>query len=328
MTASGRGASVADSLERFIKGISGIGGCPLYPRLAALWTPFRSGLRMPRAWLAVGAVGLLDAIWADRLDLTLDHYQPFVAVIIILLASTMVLHIARPRSRLGLTLEVFALWLAFAQTNNLLSYLTATAALPLRDNSLAQLDRMLGFNWLAMFRFVRAHQLVAHVLSADYASLIPEAFALGILLVWTRRQDRVRELFWLALLSSLLTSVIAGCVPALGAFPHYGMPAKALYLHNLRELRSGVGLRFSLLNMPGAVQFPSYHATLALLMMYVVRGMRTIGIAVVFWNLMMLVSTMPDGGHYLVDLVGGAGVLLISIAAFTWTGEHFASGVR
>jgi len=286
--------------------------------LAELGAALHAGMQLRRAWLAVGAVCLVDWVYAGSIGLTLTHYTVLRAVMIVLVCTTVAVRVAFPTARFAAITEVVALWLAFAQSNNLFSYLTATPALPLRDDFLAQLDRMLGFDWRAVFGFVQAHQLVAHVLSVCYFSLIPEAFALGILLVWTRRQDRVQELFWVAFLSSMMTSVIAGCIPALGAFPHYGMPASAPYLHNLQELRSGVGLRFSLLDMPGAVQFPSYHATLALLMMYVVRGMRTVGVAVVLWNLMMLVSTVPIGGHYLVDVIGGVGVLLLSIAAYRW----------
>jgi len=286
--------------------------------LAELGTALRAGLQLRRAWLAVGTVCLVDWVYAGSIGLTLTHYTVLRAVMIVLVCTTIALRVAFPAPRFAAVTEMVALWVAFAYSINFFSYLAATPALPLRDDFLAQLDRMLGFDWLAVFGFVQAHQLVAHVLSVCYFSLIPETFALGILFAWTRRQDRVRELFWLAFLSSLIACVLSGCIPVLGAFQHYGLPAKAPYLHDLDALRSGVGLRFSIPDMQGIVTFPSYHATLALVMVYVVRGMKFVGPAVLLWNLLMVIATVPIGGHYLVDVIGGVGVLLLSIAAYRW----------
>ncbi len=299
----------------------GAGRCllPIAPTaLAELGTALYAGLQLRRAWLAVGAVCLVDWVYALSLGLILTHYGEFLGVMVVLVCTTIALRVAFPASRFAAVMEVVALWLAFAHSNNLFNYLTATTALPLRDDFLAHLDRLLGFDWLAVFGFVQAHQFVAHILSISYASLLPEAFVLGILFAWTRRRDRVLELFWLALLSSLIACGLSGGIPALGAFQHYGLPAKAHHLHDLDVLRSGVGLRFSMPDMQGIMTFPSYHATLALVMVYVVRGMKIVGPAVLLWNLLMVVATVPIGGHYLVDVIGGVGVLLLSIAAYRW----------
>jgi membrane-associated phospholipid phosphatase len=276
-----------------------------------------NGVQMRRAWLAVGAVYLVDALWSGMLGLTLAQYAAFLGAMAWLLSMTVVLRVFHPGSRFAAAAEVVALWLAFAHCNNLLSYLAATPGLKLQDELFARLDRILGFDWLALFAFVQADPIVENVLSVCYGSLLPEVFALGVFLAWTWRDERVQELFWIAFLSSLLTSVISWSIPALGAFQQYGMPAKeALQLHNLQLLRSGIGLRLALPDMNGIVTFPSYHATLALLMAYVMRGTGAIFYGVALWNLTMVVATIPIGGHYLVDLIGGAGVLLIAIAAF------------
>ena len=57
----------------------------------------------------------------------------------------------------GLMAEYFALTLAASTAVCVLSYLCLASAGPLVDSRLMAMDRMLGFDWLAGYRFVHAH---------------------------------------------------------------------------------------------------------------------------------------------------------------------------
>jgi membrane-associated phospholipid phosphatase len=66
--------------------------------------------------------------------------------------------------------------------------------------------------------------------------------------------------------------------------------------------------------MEGLVTFPSFHTTLGILIVYAVRDFKVLAIFVGALNAVMIVATMPEGGHHLVDVLAGAGVALASIS--------------
>jgi len=275
-------------------------------------------IHVPYVWVAVGALYLTDAIWCWRIGLTLSDYSGFLTIICVLLAVTALLRGKQRDPRLAVASEVWALWMMFANSANLLTYLAATPALPLRDEFFAGLDIDLGFQWMALFNLVQAHPGINRLLSICYDSLIPEILVLSIFLSFARLDRRLREFFWIAYIAILLTSVISSLAPSVSAFPGHGLAGKAGWLHDLGLLRGGADLRFALPDMVGLVTFPSFHAVLALLVIYITRRTGLAGHLFAFWNVIMLVSIVPLGGHYLVDIIGGAGVLAIAIMAHRW----------
>jgi membrane-associated phospholipid phosphatase len=70
--------------------------------------------------------------------------------------------------------------------------------------------------------------------------------------------------------------------------------------------------------MTGVICFPSFHTTMALASIYAFRRTGIIGICVAGINSAMLFAIPFVGGHYLVDMIAGAGVALVSIAAVAW----------
>ena len=67
--------------------------------------------------------------------------------------------------------------------------------------------------------------------------------------------------------------------------------------------------------MAGIVSFPSYHTILALLLPYAARGSGRPGAVLLLWNLAMMPSIVPIGGHYLTDQLGGTALTCAVIAA-------------
>jgi len=263
-------------------------------------------IHVPHVWVAVGVLYLVDAIWSWRIGLTLSDYSGFLTVICVLLAVTALLRGKQRNPRLAVASEVWALWMLFANAANLLTYLAATPALPFRDDLFAGLDSDLGFQWMGLFNLVQAHPVINHLLSICYASLFPEILVLSIFLSFAGLDRRLREFFWIAYIAILLTSIISSLMPAVSAFPRHGLAGKADWLHDLGLLRGGTDLHFAVPDMVGLVSFPSFHAVLALLVIYATRRTGLAGHLFVVWNLIMLISIAPLGSHYLVDILGGA----------------------
>jgi hypothetical protein len=197
-----------------------------------------------------------------------------------------------------------------------LSYLSATPALPLQDEMLASVDSSVGFHWLTVSVWVWRHPGFGWLLATGYSSLIPEMLALGAWLSWHGQIQRIQEFFWIVCLTSLFTCMLSAVVPAAGAFAYYGMPERSGWMHDLELLRGGSNLHFALADLTGIVTFPSFHTVVALLVIHAVRGTGAVGLLFMVWNGIMLFSIPPFGGHYLADMIGGGVVLAVSIGIF------------
>ncbi|MDJ1159486.1 phosphatase PAP2 family protein [Chelatococcus sp. SYSU_G07232] len=73
---------------------------------------------------------------------------------------------------------------------------------------------------------------------------------------------------------------------------------------------------FDLRKVEGIVTFPPFHTVLAILTAYACRDVRPLFVAAVLLNALVIVSTLPEGGHHLVDIMAGAliaGVTIIGV---------------
>jgi membrane-associated phospholipid phosphatase len=75
------------------------------------------------------------------------------------------------------------------------------------------------------------------------------------------------------------------------------------HLFALREARTFV---IDPTQLAGVATFPSFHTALALMTAAAWRDVPTIRAAMFAWQALVIVSTIPIGGHYVVDLIAGA----------------------
>ncbi len=198
--------------------------------------------------------------------------------------------------------------------------LTALAALrtqaPLVDASLARADAVLGVHAPALVAWVALHPPLGAMLDVVYVSTVPAVFATVALLGWTGREAVMWDLCFAFAGSATICTLLSAFVPAAGAFPHYEMspgvlarlPAGAgqYYLPVFDAYRSGALAIADIRHVDGVVSFPSFHAAMALMTAHAVRGVpRLLGPALA-WCGLVLASTIPIGGHYVVDVLAGA----------------------
>jgi membrane-associated phospholipid phosphatase len=138
-------------------------------------------------------------------------------------------------------------------------------------------------------------------------------------------------------LSAPICIAIWVLAPSFGAFSVYALPDAHLtlaldstYARELeRLLRDGPGL-ISPRDAKGPIGFPSYHAEMALLVIWYLRDVNYLRWPVVALNLAVLIATPVQGGHHAVDVlaafpVAAFSVLLTSILA---RGEKISSMVN
>ncbi len=203
----------------------------------------------------------------------------------------------------------------------LLSYQATATSHPLMDAYLAAGDAVLGFDWAAYVGRLNEHPWIASVLSYAYFSLNIQFLLLPAILALTARSGRLQEFVAHFGLAGCLTCLIMMAVPAAGTFDFYhpspdllssfGPGASTRHLEQLHALRM---LKPFLIEHPeGLVTFPSFHAALAAIFVYSVRGIRYVALPVYILNAVLILAALPEGGHYLVDILAGFAVAAVSI---------------
>lgn len=194
-----------------------------------------------------------------------------------------------------------------------LSYLAARvgAPLPLADPTLAWLDaHVFGFDWDTAARWVGARPGLQGVLSRAYFSLQPQAMILLVCGSLLHPKRRNAEFIWIVLAGCIITVVVSGLVPALGKTGQLGPGYRAV----VEQIRAGGWHVFTYDQVEGIVTFPSFHTTLGLFFMYIAgRLNRALLVVFVPLNVAMLLAVSSIGGHYFVDMAGGAAVAAASI---------------
>jgi hypothetical protein len=266
--------------------------------------------------LTLAALGLAQMMWAFTFGYRFTGLASAVLCIAVLAAVALAYGISGRSDSLSNMAYFGMLWIAFSIAGTILTYMATTPGLPLLDEQLTQIDRMLGFHWLDFYNAIQHRPGINMLLELAYGSLLPQIVVAIIYFSTIGRHDRSYELWWTAFVALAATAALSGLFPAAGSFHYYGVTLdKAIHLPHFLALRDGSILHFAVREMQGIVTFPSYHAVMAILLTYAYRGTRFFKAAAVL-NGLMLVATPIYGGHYLVDLIGGGVVTFLSIWVF------------
>ncbi len=213
---------------------------------------------------------------------------------------------------------------AIGSVGLIFSYLATSWAPPLKDAFLARLDGHFGFNWLTFLTAINDRPLLAHALVMAYGTTSLLTQGVVVWLSMSGRGERLSEFLALLCLSSLGLAVGMLLVPAAGAFVFFE-PARHLFdnfaasgemwpfLSAFDSLRDGSLTTINVSTVQGVVSFPSFHTMLGIIATYALRDTRVLFIPAVIINGMMIVATLPVGGHYLADVVAGAAVTMAAI---------------
>jgi membrane-associated phospholipid phosphatase len=115
-------------------------------------------------------------------------------------------------------------------------------------------------------------------------------------------------------------TTISILLPAEGAFAYFGFSADVLdrlpagagvyHLAKFEYFRDSPSPLLSFASLQGVVTFPSFHCCLALMTIAATWSMRWLFPMSLAWNALVIASTVPIGGHYAIDILGGAAAWL------------------
>ncbi len=235
----------------------------------------------------------------------------------------------------GLTAAAFV---AMPAPLSVMSYALASlgAHFPLQDGMFAAIDRSMGFDWLAIVADVNEWPALVKLLEAGYHYTIGAViYALAFLNV-IKRADRIAEFFWAMTLTCIAANVLSALLPAAGAYVFHAPPmemrsaisadAGIWHMNHFEALRNGGFRVFDLATTEGLVTFPSYHTAMALLIPIVMRGYGVVTALAWTFAAIVVASTVPVGGHYLIDVIVGAAlafgcVRILSLAGLAKGGK-------
>jgi membrane-associated phospholipid phosphatase len=244
-------------------------------------------------------------------DFTYDGVmiEGFIAMTILLAGAWILRRMNLPR--LGGCIEAVVLKLAISFAAAIGSVMIAATTLPLVDDKLVRWDAAIGFDWLDLMAWLSTKPWLGHLLDWSYKSLTWQTFLLLPALFIARQEARCWTflLGWGLALS--VTMMIFPFFPAMGpvVYHHVSLPGIAVrdgYVDVFLAVRDGTLHEVGVATVRGLVTMPSFHAAAAVLLAWGFAGLPYLRLPFVGLNVVMLLSSIPIGGHYLVDVIAGA----------------------
>jgi len=278
---------------------------------------------MPIEWALILVVAVSDAILLAETSFCLEA-SPELSILGVWILFAVIIALCRgirsfPRithrlARLARTMLTLAL---FTNAAVILSFiLTGLLPLPTWDGALVTADHALGLNWLDMYQWLTRHPAIEAGARAVYNSLVREMLILFIALELLGHHNQARAFLLWFMVSAIASVGIGILFPAAGAFVYYHLPVASTtgYVAQWASLRNGTLHTFNPFEVQGLVIFPSFHAALAGLCAYAARPLRILKIPLLALNLLIILSSPAEGGHYFIDIIAGIALAALTIS--------------
>jgi membrane-associated phospholipid phosphatase len=263
-------------------------------------------------WLLILTLDVVAWAWAEQVGLLFTGWLTVAIGASVLGVIGLFYEMTGRSESIADAARYLGLWVAFSVTGAVFTYLAAALRMPLYDTAFTAMDAALGFDWPSWSSFVDAHHLLKIPLTGAYVSLWPQTVGSILYFAYTGRRDRNADLFWTAMVSLAITTLVWAMFPALGPFVHV-WHREPDYARAVLALRDGTVSSFSLQTIEGVVVMPSFHTALGVAYVYAHRPPARSFILAGFLNVLMILSIPSEGGHYLVDVIGGFAVAILSI---------------
>lgn len=271
------------------------------------------------AFLALSALASAVVFALTGLQLAWSDFQPFIVLAVAMLGLSAFCYKRYDDKRLAHSAAVVGVATLALLACGVLSNGGLRLRMPLSDPLLAAIDASAGIHVDAIVRWSVGMPWLIDALGVIYNA---SHLILAALILWFIIRShfaKVWELVATVAFSMQIVAFVSILMPAWGAMRHFdlyglqgnGLPAGAGIYHSetFRSLYEGTDPLFTLDSMNGVVTFPSFHTVLALLIAQALWLTPLRWIATVLTGATIF-STIPIGGHYVIDLVGGAAIWL------------------
>jgi hypothetical protein len=241
--------------------------------------------------------------------------------------------LGRGLDRLGTIAQGWGLFMAGCLGMTLLTFVLGTADRPLVDPVLAAIDRTLvpNLDWPAAMLWLSQRAFPMAAANWVYESIGWQPVLLIAMLGQSGQKHRVWTFLTAWLVTLFFTCTLFALFPGIGAYAYFGVAAADVPAMRdptpwhqaalLAELRAGTLHHVGFVDLDGIVTFPSFHAAAAVILAWGAWPIRAIRWPAALLNGAMLVSAIPVGGHYVIDIVAGCIVAGIGIRLACRIGE-------
>jgi membrane-associated phospholipid phosphatase len=286
---------------------------------------------MPIEWAIILTVAISDTILLAETSFRLEaSSQLKILADLIPLAVLFVIccrwrSFPRTTDRLAHLIRTVLTLVLFTDAAVILNFiLTGILPLPAWDEALATADHALGLNWLDLYQWLTRHPAIEASARTVYLSLGPEMLILLFALELLGHHKQARAFLRWFMVSAIATVGIGILFPAAGAFVYYHLPVASTigYVSQWADLRNGTLRTINPLDNQGLVVFPSFHTALAVLCAYAAWSLRILKYPLLALNLLVILSSPFEGGHYFIDIIAGIvlAALTISLPGFVLSG--------
>jgi hypothetical protein len=202
------------------------------------------------------------------------------------------------------------------------TYIGGYMALPLTDKALIAIDKTLGFDWQSSITLANNHPLLSNILGYIYVIPTLEIIAVICTLFFFKKTAHGQRFVIIYFFSGMVTCLLAALFPAVAGYVYYNVtPGQFIHLYS-RNTCTHELLLMALRNHTihsvyfpgiGLVTFPSFHAVMAILLIYGSLPLRYLRWIIIPTSIIMLYATIIHGGHWLVDIIGGVIITLTGI---------------
>jgi membrane-associated phospholipid phosphatase len=277
-------------------------------------------------WALVAGVAavVLIAPLVSRFHIVWRTFAPPVSASLVLIALGWFYTCWRKDARIASGLASTAQVIVFAAVGAPLSYLAASANLPLVDHAFDALDHAMGLDWRALLAWMNDRPQLFEALRPIYLSLTLQMTAAVLCLAFTGRLIQLRVYTLAFVFAALLTIATSAMLPAAGAWPHYGLtaadsphvlPTVSTSWPVFYGLRDGNFRALVAVGSEGIITFPSLHAALAVILIVALWPIRLLRWVILIVNSVMLAATPIDGSHYFTDVLAGIVVAILALLA-------------
>jgi hypothetical protein len=234
-------------------------------------------------------------------------------------------------ARLGFAFVTMGQIRVLAMLATPLTYIAASANLPLQDSTLAYWDQHLGLDWAAYYQFVTARPTLVLYACFFYALISWFAVGVPVFLGLTQNYVRLQQFTLACILTFCATAIISTFIPAFGTYHQYALPTEfsgfkasgyLVQMERLPLVRDGALRVLNVPNLAGIITFPSFHAAAAVLALWGFWGTWWMRPFALMTSVGMLLATPLFGGHYFVDIFVGVALAALAIAIAKSVGER------
>jgi membrane-associated phospholipid phosphatase len=276
--------------------------------------------RLIWAFIAIIAAVVVTACVAGTFHLEWASFAK-VAIVSLLLGLASGFYSFRKEERVASALQCTAQFALFPAVAAPISYVAASAALPLWDETFVSWDRRLGLDWMAWLASMNNHPMLHEVFAQAYSSFLPQAAVVILALALSGHLLHLRLYILSFIFTALITIAISAVLPAQGIwgyfqlspsnYPNITPVTQELHLNIFHGLRDGSFRELVAQGAEGIITFPSLHTAGGWLFIFAMWPVRYLRWVFLLLNLTMIVATPVDGGHYFSDVIAGTATAVL-----------------